>query len=290
MLDKKQEYLAEALDEIRDEYIDEAVTYEAKKKRNWKYWATPVAACLVLVVAIGMGVRYAPIDLGYGFGGAAGNSAAPSDGIGQVSDEMTGSASGSADGKDSASPGDSLPEAGTEADLEGAIENVGSVDPESSQQEVGQSGSSLMWYDPEEIVAQDIAIFRGTVESIVQVEGTPLEGENGSTSWTQVTVLVTECLKGDLEEGESCVIKVPVKIDYQSYYDDYYKDLTRLNEGCEAIFMPRVGDPYYFHEGRRYLFLETMEGVSYAEEVYEIPSEGAVTLDDVEAYLRDLLQ
>lgn len=275
MLDKKKECIAEALDEVRDEYIDEAVNYEAKKKRNWKYWATPVAACLVLVIALGIGVRFMPGESDKEYAAA-----------GSAAEVMDGGKEGATDlnnviGNESSTPADSAPEAGAED----PTENVGAA-----QQEGVSSGSSLMWYDPEEIFAQDIVIFRGTVESIVQVEGTPLESETGSVSYTQLTVTVTECLKGDLEAGEACVIKLPVKIDYQNYYSDYYGDLTRLSEGSEAIFMPRVGEPYYFSEGRRYLFLETMEGVSYAEEVYEIPSEGAVTLDDVEAYIREILQ
>ena len=47
----------------------------------------------------------------------------------------------------------------------------------------------------------------------------------------------------------------------------------------------------YFDEGIRFLFLDTGDGVSYAEEVYDIPAADGetVTLDDVAAYLRSLL-
>ena len=63
----------------------------------------------------------------------------------------------------------------------------------------------------------------------------------------------------------------------------------------------RSGDDYfcyadlaelYMDEGRRFLFLDTGDGVSYASEVYDIPASSGetVTLDDVTAYLRGLLE
>lgn len=283
MLDKKKEYIAEALDEIRDEYIEEAVSYqkpESKKRKKVPVYrmAGTIAACLAVVVVIGIGVRFsAPAgeSIKNESAGAAGTAMEQ---VNESAGEIT----------DGASPQDAAPEmesGATVTDLEGAVTEAG-------EQPAGSEGaaSSLVWYDPEEIFAQDIVIVRGTVESLVQVEGTPVEGQSGAASYTQITVRVEDCLKGDLKEGETFVIKAPVVIDYQNYFSDYYGALTKLSEGSEAIFMPRVGEPYYFNEGRRYVFLETMEGVSYAEEVYEIPSEGAVTLDDVEAYIRDLLQ
>ena len=80
--------------------------------------------------------------------------------------------------------------------------------------------------------------------------------------------------------------------------------------GSEAVFMPypatadtgwRSGEDWfcyadlaelYFDEGIRFLFLDTGDGVSYASDVYDIPASSGetVTLDDVTAYLRELLE
>lgn len=277
MLERKQEYIAEALNEIRDGYIEEAALKQEQsglpvevpagkpKKMNRIYRiAGIVAACLVVVIVLGTGVRY-------------------------MSDQKDPSeAAAGAEGvlENDLSPAGSAPEAAQDAGtvIDETVE--GSV----PIQEVETGASSLMWYTPEEIFDQNIIIVRGTVESLVQVEGTPVEGSSGGERYTQLTVLVTDCLKGDLKEGDRCIIKIPILLEYKNYYDDHYGALTQLSEGSEGIFMPRVGTPYYFDEGRRYLFLETTEGVAYAKEVYDIPCEGSVTLNDVEAYIRDVMK
>lgn len=297
MLDQKKEHIAESLDEIRDEYIEEAVEYrKAGNPAKIYRMAGAIAACLVVVVALSVSVRFSDIT----------GSSPKNESAGAAGAIMEQAYDGEGEITDGACPEDTAPEAtipdtemgttGSEKDPGMAVPEAdpGMVAPEAGGVQVGspQDASSLMWYEPEEIFAQNIIIVRGTVESLVGVEGTALEGERGNTSYTQVTVVVEECLKGDLEKGDTCIMKVPVPLEYQNYYSDYYGALTQLSVGSEGIFMPRVGDPYYFGEGRRYLFLETMEGVSYAEEVYEIPGaeDGAVTLDQVEAYIRNMLK
>ena len=323
MLDKKQEYITEALDEIRDEYIEEAVNYKGQagadldgvdwiingeekrdvpgedevllrksKKYRFVKIGGSLAACLVVVVALSVAISNGGI---FGATGtSSSNMGAASETAESASDTAAGEAQdsadqfGQADGEenDAAAPEESQIAEGTDP---GSSPEEGEAAQE-SELTSGNGAGSLMWYEPEEIFAQDIAIFRGTVESIVDVTSDSVDGSGAGQAYTQITVKVTSCLKGDLKEGDLCVIRLPILLSYQNYYDDYYMDLTKLSEGSEAIFMPRVGEPYYFNEGRRYLFLETMDGVSYAEEVYDIPSEGAVTLDDVEEYIREMLQ
>ncbi len=289
MLDKKKEYIAEALDEIRDEYIEEAVAAESFRvvKNNGKHrkkmpvyrLAGTVAACLVVVVALSVGVRYSDSE----------KSALDSSVVGGAAENMTeGIVDEAAPQAEPDLKGESDP--GSEPTIMEPTCGEPSGYPVLEEGTVETGASSLMWYEPEEIVAQNIVIVRGSVESLVQVEGTAKVGETENVSYTQATILVEKCLKGDLKAGDRCIIKLPFSVSYQTYYDnDYYGALAKISEGAEGIFMPRVGTPYYFGEGRRYVFLETVEGLSYAEEVYEVPAEGAVTLDDVEAYILDLL-
>ena len=163
------------------------------------------------------------------------------------------------------------------------------------------SDASLVWLDPEEIFARDTVIFRGVVRGLRYFEVDP------AGYYTVASVEVTDCLRGDLAAGDT----------YNVLYwgapgratTSISGDLEHLAVGSEAIFMPyrateetgwRSGDTFfcyadlaelYFDEGIRFLFLDTGDGVSYAEEVYDIPAADgeAVTLDDVAAYLRSLL-
>ena len=166
------------------------------------------------------------------------------------------------------------------------------------------SDASLVWLDLDEILAMDTAIFRGTVTGLRYFEVTV----DGSTLYyTVASVEVSDCLRGDLAAGDT------YNVAYRGgpgVTTSISGDLENLEEGSEAVFMPyvatpdtgwRSGDDYfcyadlaelYMDEGRRFLFLETGEGVSYATEVYDIPAADGetVTLDDVTAYLRGLLE
>ena len=164
--------------------------------------------------------------------------------------------------------------------------------------------SSLVWLDPEEILALDTVIFRGTVMGMRYFEVTVGGLEE---TYTVASVEVSDCLRGGPGGGGT-----PYNVAYRGgpgVSTSLSGDLENLEVGSEAIFMPYVatpetgwgsGDSYfcyadlaelYMDEGHRFLFLDTGDGVSYASEVYDIPaSDGeSVTLDDVAAYLRGLL-
>ncbi|MBQ8662249.1 MAG: hypothetical protein IJ471_00165 [Eubacterium sp.] len=330
MLDKKQEYIAEALDEIRDAYIEEAVTYESiaadkpadaldhaagtdadkekkeataiismnegrRKPRKRRIYAVfaPIAACLVLVVSLGVYSQQGGFAMNGGSpAGSAGNEAAGgSTGSGEkgaADDEVMEDLNGGV------APGESSD--GMASDITG--------DPEA---QVEQSCSRYL--TAEEILEKNTAVFRGTVvghgtES--STFGAAAEDENGNlvyegnpnglyedpdaNVYTIITVKVSSCLRGDMEVGELCEIRIP---GIPSYFESSIAgDLMRLETGDEAIFMPYIGEDgsYYYEEGTRFLFLQTEDGVSYATDVYDVPGDGEVTLDDVEAYLKKLLK
>ena len=167
------------------------------------------------------------------------------------------------------------------------------------------SASSLMWLDLEEILALDTAVFRGTVTGLRYYEVT-LGG--GTSCYTVASVEVSDCLRGDLAAGDTYNVLyagIPGRMS-----TSISGDLENLEVGSEAVFMPypatadtgwRSGEDWfcyadlaelYFDEGIRFLFLDTGDGVSYASDVYDIPASSgeAATLDDVTAYLRELLE
>ena len=166
------------------------------------------------------------------------------------------------------------------------------------------SDTSLAWLDLEEILALDTVIFRGTVTGLRYFEVTVGGLEE---TYTVASVEVSDCIRGDLAAGDT------YNVAYRGgpgVTTSISGDLENLEEGSEAVFMPyvatpdtgwRSGDDYfcyadlaelYMDEGRRFLFLDTGDGVSYASEVYDIPASSGetVTLDDVTAYLRGLLE
>lgn len=150
----------------------------------------------------------------------------------------------------------------------------------------------------------DTVIFRGTVTGLRYFEVTVGGLEE---TYTVASVEVSDCIRGDLAAGDT------YNVAYRGgpgVTTSISGDLENLEEGSEAVFMPRIatpdtgwssGDDYfcyadlaelYMDEGRRFLFLDTGDGVSYASEVYDIPAADGetVTLDDVTAYLRGLLE
>lgn len=166
------------------------------------------------------------------------------------------------------------------------------------------SDASLVWLDLDEILAMDTVIFRGTVTGLRYFEVTVGGLEE---TYTVASVEVSDCIRGDLAAGDT------YNVAYRGgpgVTTSISGDLENLEEGSEAVFMPyvatsdtgwRSGDDYfcyadlaelYMDEGRRFLFLDTGDGVSYASEVYDIPAADGetVTLADVTAYLRGLLE
>ena len=125
----------------------------------------------------------------------------------------------------------------------------------------------------------DTTIFRGTVTGMRTYEVTV----DGSTNfYTVASVEVSDCLRGDLAAGDTYNVLyagIPGRMS-----TSISGDLENLEVGSEAVFMPY---PATADTGWR-----SGEGVSYATEVYDIPAADGetVTLDDVTAYLRGLLE
>ena len=282
-----REELFRAVGEVREDQIMDAAEKPNKTAIRWRRYGA-LAACLAVVLAGAFGFRqwlHTGRDL-------------PAYDAAQ--EESAGAGDSSLDGNDYTSDGSVVPQYSVGAEIAeidgsgwGGLFNGGV-----------SSDASLVWLDLDEILAMDTAIFRGTVTGLRYFEVTV----DGSTLYyTVASVEVSDCLRGDLAAGDT------YNVAYRGgpgVTTSISGDLENLEEGSEAVFMPyvatpdtgwRSGDDYfcyadlaelYMDEGRRFLFLDTGDGVSYASEVYDIPAADGetVTLDDVTAYLRGLLE
>ncbi len=184
----------------------------------------------------------------------------------------------------------------------------GSSEQQNEKEQSSIKTESISQYrSAEEILAEGRDIFLGTVTEKQILRLT----EGLYNYFTVITVTVESSIRGDMEAGEECKIYLPVAVTDRLLQDNSLSgDLTELAVGSRAIFMPKTakdGDgigsegawlaykdfaDYYFTEGLRYLFLEQKDKVSFAEDVYEVPAgaTGSVTLEDVEAYLKEMLR
>ena len=268
-----REELFRAVGEVREDQITEAAEMPNKAAPRWRRYGA-LAACLAVVLAGAFGVSRL--------------------GIGGASDQETVQESADAPAAPQYSVGAEIREIDSSGWSWGGLFNGGA-----------SSDASLAWLDPEEILALDTAVFRGTVTGLRYYEVT-LGG--GTSCYTVASVEVSDCLRGDLAAGDTYNVLyagIPGRMS-----TSISGDLENLEVGSEAVFMPypatadtgwRSGEDWfcyadlaelYFDEGIRFLFLDTGDGVSYASDVYDIPASSGetVTLDDVTAYLRELLE
>ena len=277
-----REELFRAMGEVREDQIADAAEKPNRTAPRWRRYGA-LAACLAVVLA-----------------GAFGMSRL---GIGGISDQEIAQESAQESAGESGldeTDGPLAPRYSVGAEIR---EIDGSDGTWAGPFNSAAADSSLVWLDPEEILALDTVIFRGTVMGMRYFEVTVGGLEE---TYTVASVEVSDCLRGDLAAGDT------YNVAYRGgpgVTTSLSGDLENLEVGSEAIFMPYVatpetgwgsGDSYfcyadlaelYMDEGRRFLFLDTGDGVSYASEVYDIPASNgeSVTLDDVAAYLRGLL-
>ena len=282
-----REELFRAVGEVREDQIMDAAEKPNKTAIRWRRYGA-LAACLAVVLAGAFGFRqwlHTGRDL-------------PA--YDAAKEESAGAGDRSLDGNDYTSDGSVVPQYSVGAEIAeidgsgwGGLFNGGV-----------SSDASLVWLDLDEILAMDTAIFRGTVTGLRYFEVTVGGLEE---TYTVASVEVSDCIRGDLAAGDT------YNVAYRGgpgVTTSISGDLENLAVGSKAVFMPyvatsdtgwRSGDDYfcyadlaelYMDEGRRFLFLDTGDGVSYASEVYDIPAADGetVTLDDVTAYLRGLLE
>lgn len=235
MLERKREYIAEALDEIRDEYIDEAVTcgvaagdgvelhdvseqdsdanamdagivsmdevVKKKKHRRFNTVFGSLVACLVVAIALG---TYHQFGGGYGSADPAGSQApSGSGGMAQIK-ESAGAPAG---------------DAATESVLAGL-----DIDKE------------LVITSEAKPASLESVALKGSIEKIDIVYAT-------ECTYILVSVEATEAIAGEIQVGEVYEIWIPADVDNDSTAKSYLAMLERgLEDGKEYIFTPYVSE------------------------------------------------
>ena len=301
MTEQKKVFIANALSEIADEFVAEAVEYQ-RAKAIWKYTKELVtaAACVaVLLVSLNV-IRMIPI----GSTDKVTNTARPENMqeaivLETITTDVTGTLETMLE-NESAALNDSVKQENVEQ-IENSVDNLNKVVEEESI----QTSSCVQWMSAEEILALDVEIFLGTVTDMETCHVT-----GGMERYVTVaTVEVEDSIRSALEKGDTCRIYLPfAKIGGLTTTTSNIGDLEKLEIGSRAIFMPRKtteeqgegnGDAwlsyldfsdYYFDEGKRFLFLETENGISYATDVYEVEGGNETSLEKIAEYLKGVLE
>ncbi|WP_298030331.1 hypothetical protein [uncultured Dysosmobacter sp.] len=280
-----REELFRAVGQIREDQAEEA---EKTKKQpfRWRRYGA-LAACLAVVLAAGLAMnRLRPAGM-------------IDEGTGLIEDSRL-------DGSHYSTP-ESTPEDAEARPIrstgvkwsELAVEGA---DPQAAANKApaqNRSSACLAWLEPEEILAMDTAVFRGTVRNLRCFE--VMAGKEAAY-YTVASVEVTDCIRGQLGTGDIYNVLYPGVLGLSG--SSVSGDLEKLQEGSDAVFMPRwagqeagwsAGDGFfaygdlaelYFEEGIRFLFLDTGKGLSFERTVYADIADAA-TLDEVMDYLRE---
>lgn len=154
---------------------------------------------------------------------------------------------------------------------------------------------------PEELLGEDTLIFRGTVRELRYHQ---ITSGDDQALYTVASVEVTDCIRGDLTEGEIYHI---LYTGHPGHMPSISENLGYLQVGSDAIFMPIWANPeagwitedgffayidladMYFDEGLRFLFLDTGDGLVFERSVYPDIVD-AKTLDEITAYIREQLK
>lgn len=301
-----REELFRAVGEVREDQI-EAAEMVKKQIHPWRRFAA-LAACLALIVTVaaasGVSETWKWTAIVKSFNPGAEVSEDPDDWKAIVrpfnplaADSGGEAAAGGLDGTDYRTDNPNRP---THPDYSTGVEIGQLSGPGTGETMVGMS-ACLAWFSPEEIFAQDTAIFRGTVRELhyfkVELDGGPME-----PYYTRALVEVTDSIRGGLTAGETYSLLWLGARGYMS--TSISGALEDLDVGSDGIFMPiptgqdtgwREGERYfcyadlaefYLGEGTRYVFADTAEGLVFDRGTYEKIA-GAETLDEIAAYIRE---
>lgn len=303
-----REELFRAVGEVREDRI-EAAEVVKKQSHPWRRFGA-LAACLALIVtataASGVGETWQWKAIVKSFNPAAEVEEDPDSWKVLIrpfnplaSDSGGGAAAGGLDGTDYQTDNPNRP---THPDWSTGVE-IGQLSGPGSGDTMISVSACLAWLSPEEIFAQETAIFRGTVRELhyfmVEADDVPME-----QYYTRAIVEVTDSIRGDLTEGETYSLLWLGARGYMS--TSVSGALEDLDVGSDAIFMPiqtgrdtgwKEGNGYfcyadladfYLSEGMRFVFADAAEGLDFDRSTYEELAE-ADTLDDVAAYIRDMI-
>lgn len=283
-----REELFRAVGEVREEQIEEAETVK-RQVCPWRRYGA-LAACLALIVTAAAAAPWIEKQVKWG---ALIYSFNPG---GEPVDAGTGA--GGVDGSDYSTDAPAQP---VRPSYSKNVE-IGELSGPGDGEAMGGMSACVAWMPPEEIFAQDTAIFRGTIQELqyfqVAVDGIDVY-------YTRALAAVTDPIRGDLAEGDTVSL---LWLGARGYLTTSLSGpLDGMEEGSDAIFMPTRTTPatgetgwgaedsyfcyadladYYLPEGNRYVFADTEEGLEFDRSLYTDLAE-AETLEDLAALIRE---
>lgn len=167
------------------------------------------------------------------------------------------------------------------------------------------SKTDLVDLTEEELFAHEkMYAFRGRVSALTNVT----IDFNGEKMVRCVAIIsIDEVYKGDLVSGDQITMLIPCGIDLIGIHVEDTSIITHLESGMEGIFMPWIYDENSriemngavlmtkdlaecgLADGMRWAFLSTDQGIIFERSAYSGAYE-ATTMDDIEAYVVDMLQ
>lgn len=304
-----REELFRAVGEVREDQIQAAETVK-KQVRPWRRFGA-LAACLAVIVTVAAAVpairgqpQWTSIIYGFNPGAAVDEDPDSWKAIVQPFNPVEADSGGgaAAGGTDGSYYWTDRPNHDTHPDWSTGVEIGQLSGPGNGDAGMMGMSSCAAWLSPEEIFAQDTAIFRGTVRELHYFQAEMDGLGNMPVYCTRAIVEVTDSLRGGLKTGESYSLLWLGARGYMS--TSLSGPLEDLDEGSEAIFMPIRTDrdtgwqegksyfcyadlaEFYLGEGQRYVFADTEEGLAFDRSVYEELAE-AETLDEIAAYIRE---
>ena len=292
-----KEELFRAVGEVREDQITEAENMK-KQSRSWRRYGA-LAACLAVVLAGVLSLerledarKWAEIEESF-------QTVADPESI------LDAGGAGDPDGTEYWTESGKRPASNYSVHAEiGEIEETGAAKRTESGSAEDRMESAMasdsVWLSPEEIFAQDTAIFRGTVRALRYYV---VETDGYETQYTAADVEVTDPMRGGLAAGEIRTVLYPGGPDMTTSISGPLDD---LEVGSDAILMPvaatpetgrREGDSFfcyadlgefYLSEGMRYVFLDTGDGLAFDRGTYADIAD-AETLDEAADYVREMI-
>lgn len=317
MTEQKKAFITDALGEIEDRFIAEAVEYK-KAGFTWKYTKelVTVAACVAVLFVSVSAIRLIPISRSDEVANGAPEMMQEAENAVMEGNTVSNETAKQENAQDVVNNIENLYKPiGTE-EKQGELYSKGIEWREITAAEMDagkdicgyptldsvQTSSCVKWMSAEELLALDVDIFMGTVVNMQTYHVT-----GGMTKYfTVATVEVEDSIRSELAVGDTCRIYLPfANVNGLTSTTSIIGDLDKLEIGSRAIFMPyqtteEIGagsgdvwlsysdfSDYYFGEGMRFMFLETENGTSYETGVYEVPGGSEASLEDIAEYLRD---
>ena len=167
------------------------------------------------------------------------------------------------------------------------------------------SKNSLVFLTEEELFTHEkMYAFRGRVSGLNNVT---IDFNGDKMVQCVATISIDKVYKGDLVPGAQITMLIPCGIDLIGGAAEDTGIIAQLKSGMEGIFMPLVYDENSYIEengavlmtkdlaecgladGMRWAFLSTDRGVIFAKNAYPGAFDAA-SMDDIEAYVVDMLQ